>query len=146
LTATVKNLKTVQIYMNEQIKQYNDYLETCKEQHYQGKKKKSKKTNSDEKVKPSKFSYKQLKTKGIIANVDESLENVIKKLDFVISSKKAGVFNVVARLGPAEAKNMRVEMDELLECQAQGIATMEREGISLDVNMMIHLLNKMLTK
>lgn len=75
--------------MNEQIRQYNDYLEACKEQHYQGKKKKkSKKSNSEEKVKPVKYSYKQLKSKGIIVSVDESLESVIKKLDFVISSKK----------------------------------------------------------
>lgn len=149
LTATVKNLQTIQQYMNEQIRQYNDYLEACKEQ--QGyktnkKKKKSKKQNSEEKVKPTKYSYKQLKGKGIIVSVDESLENVIKKLDFVISSKKAGSFNVVARLGPAEAKNVRVEMDELLECQANGISTIDREGIVLDVNMMLHLLNKMLVK
>lgn len=147
LTATVKNLQTIQQYMNEQIRQYNDYLEACKEQHYQGKKKKkSKKQNSEEKVKPTKYSYKQLKGKGIIVSVDESLETVIKKLDFVISSKKAGSFNVVARLGPAEAKNVRVEMDELLECQANGISTIDREGIVLDVNMMLHLLNKMLVK
>lgn len=60
--------------MNEQIRQYNDYLEACKEQHYQGKKKKkSKKSNSEEKVKPVKYSYKQLKSKGIIASVDVSL-------------------------------------------------------------------------
>jgi Ras GTPase-activating-like protein IQGAP2/3 len=147
LTATVKNLQTIQQYMNEQIRQYNDYLEACKEQHYQGKKKKkSKKQNSEEKVKPTKYSYKQLKGKGIIVSVDESLESVIKKLDFVISSKKAGSFNVVARLGPAEAKNVRVEMDELLECQANGITSIDREGIVLDVNMMLHLLNKMLVK
>eukprot|EP00026_Physarum_polycephalum_P002687 Phypoly_transcript_02695.p1 GENE.Phypoly_transcript_02695~~Phypoly_transcript_02695.p1 ORF type:complete len:813 (+),score=183.58 Phypoly_transcript_02695:90-2528(+) len=147
LTATVKNLQTIQQYMNEQIRQYNDYLEVCKEKHYAGKKKKkSKKSNPEEKVKPVKYSYKQLKSKGIIVSVDESLESVIKKLDFVISSKKAGVFNVVARLGPAEAKNVRVEVDELLECQANGISTIDREGIVLDVNMTIHLLNKMLTK
>jgi len=148
LNATVKNLQTLQQYMNDQIRQYNDYLEACKDQHYQGKKKKSKKSKkeTDDKVKPIKFSYKQLKSKGIIAGVDESLESVIKKLEFVISSKKAGVFNVVAKLGPAEAKNVRVEVDELLECQSNGIPTIDREGIVLDVNMTIHLLNKMLTK
>jgi hypothetical protein len=61
---------------------------------------------------------------------------VINKLDFKISCKKAGVFDVVAKLGPAVAKNVRVEVDELLECQANGISSIDREGIVLDVNSM----------
>eukprot|EP01111_Echinosteliopsis_oligospora_P003764 TRINITY_DN1591_c0_g1_i2.p1 TRINITY_DN1591_c0_g1~~TRINITY_DN1591_c0_g1_i2.p1 ORF type:complete len:402 (+),score=129.07 TRINITY_DN1591_c0_g1_i2:310-1515(+) len=147
LGATVKNLLSLQQYMNDQIRQYNEYLEKCKEQHYQGKnKKKSKKLPTEEKVKPTKFSYSQLKRRGVISSVDESMESVIKKMDFVISSKKYGVFNVVAKLGPAEAKNVKVDMDELLECQANGVSTIDREGLVLNVNLTIHMLNKMLMK
>lgn len=46
---------------------------------------------------------------------------------------------MVGKLGPAEAKNVRLEVDELLDCQANGINTIDREGIVLDVNSMTPL-------
>jgi hypothetical protein len=57
--------------MLEQIRQYNDYLAVCKEAQRVDKDKKGKKKKNPE-VKPVKYSYKQLKSKGIIVSVDVS--------------------------------------------------------------------------
>lgn len=58
LEATLKNLRSHQQYINDQIKHYQDYLQDCKAKQSG---KKTKKTSST--VKKFKFTYKQLKKK-----------------------------------------------------------------------------------
>jgi hypothetical protein len=46
------------------------------------------------------------------------------------------VFNVVAKLGPAEVQRVVVEVDDLLERRDNGITKLELDAITLDVNSM----------
>jgi len=141
LEATVKNLRTHQTYINDQIKQYNDYLQDVRTKQIS---KSKKKTSSS--VKKFKFSYKQLKKKGVIAEANADHKSTVKSLDFVIYSEKAGVWVVSAKLGPAEVQRVEIEMDELLERRDNGVQNLELDEITLNVNMTIYLLNKLLMK
>jgi len=142
LEATLKNLRSHQQYINDQIKHYQDYLQDCKAKQSG---KKQKKTPSAG-VKKYKFTYKQLKKKGVIAEADSAAKSTVKRLDFVIYSEKAGVFNVIAKLGPAEVQRVVIEVDDLLERRDNGIQNLELDELTLNVNMTIYLLNKLLMK
>jgi len=81
LTQTLRNLRKHQKYLNDQIQQYNDYLQDCRLKHYQPKTKKGKKKpakgENPNKIGPFKFSYSALSKKGVI--IDSEVPSVSKK-------------------------------------------------------------------
>jgi len=142
LTNTLNNLRKHQAYVNDQIAQYQEYLQKCRERHYQPKKKKAKK-RSDGKtiVGPFKFTYKELNKKGVI--VDSEVPQLSrKKTQFLISSEEVGVFDIVAKIAGVSVEKMTLELDDLLERHYNGVEFLELEQVTLDVNMTIHLINK----
>ncbi|EAL63601.1 RasGTPase-activating protein [Dictyostelium discoideum AX4] len=141
LTTSLNNLRKHQKYLNEQIAQYNQYLQDCRLKHYQNKSKKKKKGDGA-KVGPFKFSFSELHKKGVI--VDSEVPQITrKKIKFVISSDTVGVFDVSAKMAGIDVQTMRLELDDLLELNSIGTTTLELDQITLDVNMTIHLLNKL---
>ncbi|EGG17353.1 RasGTPase-activating protein [Cavenderia fasciculata] len=143
LTTSLNNLRKHQKYLNEQITQYNQYLQDCRLKHYQNnKKRKSKKKGDGAKVGPFKFSFSDLAKKKVI--VDSEVPAMTrKKIKFVISSDTVGVFDVSAKMAGIDVQTMRLELDDLLELNSIGNTTLELDQITLDVNMTIHLLNKL---
>ncbi|EFA79526.1 RasGTPase-activating protein [Heterostelium album PN500] len=142
LTTSLNNLRKHQKYLNEQITQYNQYLQDCRLKHYQNKNKKKKKKNDGAKVGPFKFSFSELHKKKVI--VDSEVPAMTrKKIKFVISSDTVGVFDVSAKMAGIDVQTMRLELDDLLELNSIGTTTLELDQITLDVNMTIHLLNKL---
>jgi len=95
LTQTLKNLRKHQKYLNEQIQQYNNYLQDCRLKHYQPKTKKKSKSKGDNpnKIGPFKFSYGALQKKGVIIDSDVPALSR-KKTVFYISSEEVGVFDI----------------------------------------------------
>jgi len=149
LTKTLTNLRKHQKYLNEQIQQYNEYLQDCRLKHYQSKikKKKKKKKNQDTptKIGPFKFSYNALVKAGVI--IDSEIPSASrKKIYFYISSEAVGVFDIVAKLSGVPVEKMTLELDDLLERNYNNITRLELEQVVLDVNMMIHLINKFFLK
>jgi len=149
LNTTLRNLKKHQKYLNEQIQQYNGYLQDCRLKHYQSTKKKSKKSKSADpnstKIGPFKFSYDALVKKGVI--VDSEVDAIArKKMTFLISSEAVGQFDIVAKLGAVAVGKMTLELDDLLERNYNNITRLELEQVTLDVNMTIHLINKFFLK
>lgn len=149
LTKTLTNLRKHQKYLNEQIQQYNEYLQDCRLKHYQSKikKKKKKKKNQDTptKIGPFKFSYNALVKAGVI--IDSEIPSASrKKIYFYISSEAVGVFDIVAKLSGVHVEKMTLELDDLLERNYNNITRLELEQVVLDVNMMIHLINKFFLK
>lgn len=144
LQQTLRNLRKHQKYLNEQIQQYNDYLQDCRLKHYQPKKKKSKKKKGGDnpnKMGPFKFSYSALSKKGVI--IDSEVPGVSKKrTNFYISSEAVGTFDIVAKIGGVEVDKMTLELDDLLERNYNNITRLELDQVTLDVNMTIHLINK----
>jgi Ras GTPase-activating-like protein IQGAP2/3 len=146
LTQTLRNLRKHQKYLNEQIQQYNDYLQDCRLKHYQPKKKKkSSKSENPNKMGPFKFSYSALAKKGVI--IDSEVPAVSrKKTVFYISSEAVGVFDIVAKIGGLPVEKMTLELDDLLERNYNNITRLELDQVTLDVNMTIHLINKFFLK
>ncbi|KAL6067246.1 Ras GTPase-activating-like protein rgaA [Balamuthia mandrillaris] len=144
LTATLANLRKHQAYVNDQIAQYQEVLQQCREKHYQPKKaKKKKKKGADDKtiVGPFKFSYKDLAKKGVI--VDSEVPAISrKKTQFIISSEEVGMFDIVAKIAGISVEKMTLELDDLLERHYNGVEYLELEQVTLDVNMTIFLINK----
>eukprot|EP00005_Dracoamoeba_jomungandri_P001282 CAMPEP_0174252074 /NCGR_PEP_ID=MMETSP0439-20130205/1701_1 /TAXON_ID=0 /ORGANISM="Stereomyxa ramosa, Strain Chinc5" /LENGTH=892 /DNA_ID=CAMNT_0015332565 /DNA_START=22 /DNA_END=2700 /DNA_ORIENTATION=- len=146
LKTTLTNLRKHQSYVNDQISQYQEYLQQCREQHYKPTKKVKKKKQVKEKmvqesVGPFKFSYRDLAKKGVI--VDSEVPPLSrKKTQFLISSDNVGVFDIVARIAGISVEKMQLELDDLLERHYNGIEYLELDQVTLDVNMTIHLINK----
>jgi Ras GTPase-activating-like protein IQGAP2/3 len=146
LNQTLRNLRKHQKYLNEQIQQYNDYLQDCRLKHYQPKtKKKKSKGDNPNKIGPFKFSYSALAKKGVI--IDSEVPAVSrKKTVFYISSEAVGVFDIVAKIGGLPVEKMTLELDDLLERNYNNITRLELDQVTLDVNMTIHLINKFFLK
>jgi len=148
LKTTLTELRSHQSYVKEQIEQYQAYLVTAREKHYQGfgkvKKRKKKKDSDKEKktvVGPFKFSYKELSKRGVIRD-SEVPQISRKKTQFLISSEEVGVFDVTAKIAGISVEKMRLELDDLLEKQHTGVEHLELDQVTLDVNMTIFLINK----
>eukprot|EP01094_Clydonella_sp_ATCC50884_P007638 TRINITY_DN1685_c0_g1_i1.p1 TRINITY_DN1685_c0_g1~~TRINITY_DN1685_c0_g1_i1.p1 ORF type:complete len:877 (+),score=470.13 TRINITY_DN1685_c0_g1_i1:156-2786(+) len=152
LKNTLDNLKSHQAYLDEQIADYQAYLQACKEQQYSmlaaKKKKKSKKKGSGDQphqIGPFKFSYKELEKRGVIVDSDvPSLSR--KKTNFSISSEAPGVFQVTAKIAGVEVEKMELDFDDLLEKHYNNIHQVELDQVTMDVNMTIHLINKFFLK
>jgi len=149
LKNTLGNLKKHQQYLDEQIDDYNAYLKSCKEQHIliarKKMKKKKKKDKGDNKVGPFKFTYKELEKKGVI--VDSEVPSLSrKKTNFVISSDTPGIFEIVAKIAGVNVEKMELDLDDLLDKHDQNIYQLDLDQVTLDVNMTIHLINKLILK
>merc|ERR1712188_158579 len=150
LKNTLDNLRQHQAYLDEQITDYHQYLQKCKEQQYSvlaaKKKKKSKKKGGDANILgPFKFSYKELEKRGVI--VDSEVPSLSrKKTTFSISSAPAvpGVFEVTAKIAGIDVEKMEIDFDDLLEKHYNNIHQVELDQVTMDVNMTIHLINKVL--
>ena len=152
LKNTLDNLRQHQAYLDEQITDYHQYLQKCKEQQYSvlaaKKKKKSKKKGGDANILgPFKFSYKELEKRGVI--VDSEVPSLSrKKTTFSISSDPAvpGVFEVTAKIAGIDVEKMEIDFDDLLEKHYNNIHQVELDQVTMDVNMTIHLINKFFLK
>jgi len=147
LSQTLRNLRKHQKYLNDQIQQYNDYLQDCRLKHYQPKKSKKKATKGENpnKIGPFKFSYSALSKKGVI--IDSEVPQISRKATtFYISSEAVGVFDIVAKIKGIAVEKMTLELDDLLERNYNNITRLELDQVTLDVNMTIHLINKFFLK
>eukprot|EP01117_Protostelium_nocturnum_P020952 TRINITY_DN97_c0_g1_i1.p1 TRINITY_DN97_c0_g1~~TRINITY_DN97_c0_g1_i1.p1 ORF type:complete len:852 (-),score=397.92 TRINITY_DN97_c0_g1_i1:65-2620(-) len=146
LTQTLKNLRKHQAYLNDQIQQYNNYLQDCRLKHYQSKtKKKKNKGENPGKIGPFKFSYGALQKKGVILDSEVPAMSR-KKTVFYISSEEVGVFDIVAKIAGLPVEKMTLELDDLLERNYNNINRLELDQVTLDVNFTIHLINKFFLK
>jgi len=146
LRQTLKNLQKHQKFLRDQIKEYEDYLAEVRLKQYQPKKKKkSKSVEGSNKIGPFKFSYSELAKKGVIIDSEVPL-TARKKTTFNISSEAVGVFDIEARIAGVKVETMTLELDDLLERNYNNITRLDLDQVTLDVNMMIHLVNKLFLK
>jgi len=136
LTLTLDNLRKYQKYVTDQITDYNRYLQDCLEKQYSGKKGKG------GVIGPFKFSYKDLQKQGVI--LDSEVPALSRgKTQFLISSEGAGCFDIVAKIAGVKVEKMQLHLDDLLERHYNNINRLELDQVTLDVNMTIHLVNKL---
>jgi Ras GTPase-activating-like protein IQGAP2/3 len=136
LTITLDNLRKYQKYVTDQITDYNRYLQDCLEKQYSGKKGKG------GVIGPFKFSYKDLQKRGVI--LDSEVPTLSRgKTQFLISSESPGSFDIVAKIAGVRVEKMMLHLDDLLERHYNNINRLELDQVTLDVNMTIHLVNKL---
>jgi len=137
LTLALRDLRKHGGYLNDQIGQYNDYLKDVL--HHYGPK------DPQKRSKPIKFSYKDLTKKGVI--VSSEVPRLGQRTTvFFISSETPGVFDIEAKMAGKTVDTIQLELDDLLEKSNAHIPHLKLENITLDVNLMMHLLNRYFLK
>jgi Ras GTPase-activating-like protein IQGAP2/3 len=137
LTNALRDLRKHGAYLSDQISQFNNYLKDVLS-HYGPR-------DTNKRTKPIKFSYKDLKKKGIIV-ASEVPKIGQKTTTFLISSESPGVFEVEARMAGKTADTIILELDDLLEKSHSNIQHLKLEYVTLHVNLTLHLLNRYFLK
>lgn len=141
LKESLKSLEDHHKYLKERMQQFEEYIEDCRRKHFQGSQGGNAAANANVGRK-KKYTFKQLKDKGVIVDL-----NVMKsqqgKISFVVSMTAPGVFSVEAKLLGMTVKTIMLTLDDMLDKQSKGIQTVQFDNVILDVNMTLHLLNKL---
>lgn len=128
-------------FLSEKIDGLQEYIEDTRRKHYEeGAKRKTKKSKKKESFK---FTYKQLAEKYKVIEdlpVMKSQRGLIK---FQLTMTDPGVFNVDAQLAGRTMHTVKLDLDELLDKQSKHQESIEIDGVKLNVNMTIHMLNKL---
>jgi len=90
--------------------------------------------------KSEKFLLSDLVKKGMIVRTDLP-ESAHTKTKVYIKNSGPGIFDIEAKFGPV-SKQVTMELDTLLDLSKNHIDTYPLEGITLDVNMTLHVLMK----
>jgi len=133
LKFALKNLKKHGEFMDNQIAEFNRYLDSCR---------KASLARAKVKAKPVKFTYKELCKRRVIldAAVDSSVTNNLIK--FFISMPQPGIFDIEAKAAGISAANAHLELEDLLEKKENHINALELDQITLSVPETIFLINK----
>jgi len=136
LQATLERLKKNSKFTEEQIADYNKYLQDALKKNYDGKKEK-------QLQKPQKFSYKKLQEMGVITDSEIPLPNR-KGTKFEISAPETGIFEMVIHHKDKNQapEKIEIQLDELLEKHHNRVDRLEKPLVTLDVDMTLYLVNK----
>jgi len=136
LQTTLDRLKKNTKFTEEQISDYNKYLQDALKKNYDGKKEK-------QLQKPQKFSYKKLQEMGVIIDSEIPVANR-KGTKFEISAPETGVFEVVVQPKDKGTPPEKIEilLDELLEKHHNRTERLEKPLVTFDVDMTLYLVNK----
>ncbi|KAJ5074670.1 patterned expression site [Anaeramoeba ignava] len=147
-----KNLSIVRQsaqYLQDQMNQYNDYLDSVRKKQYEIAEEKSKKNLKKKKSEyicgPVTKKYKVLFKANIISSSDIP-KAAWRATSFVFTSKKTGIFEIEARFAGTSFEKIKLDVEELLELQSSGKSELNLDRITLNINLLIHFLNKMMLK
>lgn len=149
LDAVLKSVTNHQKFLEDQYEAYKKYLDDvmnkCGQQASNGKA--SKKKKKDNKVKeqktlgPFKYTYNQLEKDGIIKESEVPKE---RRGHIVIyfSSSQPGVYTVSVKWRSTKIYSLELQLTDLLERQEENRIDYDTKYLKLDVNLLLHLLNK----
>ena len=150
LKESLHSLKSHHSFLEDKDASLDEYVQQTLRNYFKKKEKQQSSSSSKGlKVKTYKFSYKDLTEKyKVIQDLisdDSATGNLQKKaVKFSISMDETepGLFKVVAKLAALVVSTIEIRLDELLDKREKGQQNMKVDGVVLDVNMTIHLLNK----
>ena len=133
LQAALRNLKKHGEFMDNQIEEFERYLESCR---------KNSLARSKVKAKPVKFTYKELVKRRVI--LDSSVGDGVgaSMLKFFISMPQVGIFDIEAKAAGLSAATARLELEDLLEKKENHINALELDQVTLSIPETIFLINK----
>merc|ERR1712000_760598 len=142
LNDVLKNIQKHHNFLQEQFDAYKEYLGNVRQQKGDDKKKKKEKGKSKTKAKgPFKYSHSQLEKDGVIIE-SEAPEDRRSSISFSFSSISPGEFEVAVMFGRRPIAKMQLALDDLLERQHNNLLEYETDFLRLNVNLLLHLLNK----
>ncbi|KAL9657634.1 hypothetical protein ABK040_012713 [Willaertia magna] len=125
-------------FLKSQLEMYNTYFSNTLKKTFKPRVKQS----DYDQVGPFTFKFTELEKKGVIAS--STLPNSVKKLVKIqVTSTKPGVFVVVVNATGVVAIKSELDLNELLEKQANQENLLDFDRVTLSVPMLIHLLNKL---
>jgi len=139
LKENVSQLQTHQKYLQEKVDDFEKYIKDSTKKQFQNK---DTKKDTNKGAKKFKFTYKQLKQKGVISSVNV-MKSQVNSITFIISMPEPGEFNVDAKVAGLTVKTISILLDDLLQKKSKGIQTLDYEYVVLDVNMTLFTLNKL---
>jgi len=150
LSEVLQNIQKHHSFLQEQFDAYKQYLGNVRQQSVctgrgktksdKEKKKKDKKSKKDKKG-PFKYSHSQLEKDGIIIE-SEAPEDRRGSIYFSFSSTSPGEFEVSVMFGRRPIAKMQLALDDLLERQHTNELEYQTDFLKLNVNLLLHLLNK----
>jgi Ras GTPase-activating-like protein IQGAP2/3 len=145
LQKTLDSLRAHQKYLEDQIDQYQKYLNDCKKSFYAPTGKKASSSGASQRIGPFKFKYSELEKRGVI--IDSEVPTLSRKrTTFSIVSEAPGSFEITAKIAGISVESMQLELEELLERHYNNITRLELDQVTLNVNMTLFLLNGMMKK
>lgn len=128
-------------FLQEMIEGLEQYIEETRRKHYEEGAKKNKRKGK--KKESFKFSYKQLAEKYKVIEDISGMKSQRSLIKFQISMPSPGQFDVEAMLAGKTMHTISLDLDELLDKQSKHQETIEFDSVKLNVNMTIHMLNKL---
>ncbi|KAJ3024219.1 hypothetical protein HKX48_004492 [Thoreauomyces humboldtii] len=159
LRNTLKNLEDKSAYLEEQKQSYLDYISVCMAQlgnkKHKGKRplpftrqyahqRELQKAGKVPKFGSFKYTAADLHRKGVLISLDDHSPSKYGQVSMTISSDEAGVFSVDATFfGVKMAESMELRLEDLLAAQYNNESIISlMEGVKVNVNLLIFLLNK----
>ncbi|CAG8441430.1 8358_t:CDS:10 [Ambispora leptoticha] len=159
---TLSNLEEKRIYLDDQIKSYNDYIDVCMQQLSTKKGKKSRvilpftrqyfhirdlqRQGRVPKFGSYKFTAQRLHEKGVLISIDGYSIKQFDKISFTISSDVLGIFTIeAAYMGVSvPGGQMELRLEELLQSQFNNVQVENlMDGqVKVNLNLLIFLINK----
>lgn len=133
LQAALRNLKKHGEFMENQIEEFERYLDSCR---------KNSLARAKVKAKPVKFTYKELVKRRVILDsaIGDGAGAALFK--FFISMPQVGIFDIEAKTAGISAATARLELEDLLEKKENHINALELDQVTLSVPETIFLINK----
>ena len=150
-TALVRQaLSTISLhqqYLQTRLDLYKQYLDNVRKGESQSVQLPDKAKRKEKKVDPIKFTHKELEEMGIVCSVDPAIKKgVLKDCNYLFSEVESGKFKVEVIYSKGINFNVLKEplilmLENLLKMAQNGEHSLELDYVSLDVNLLIHLLN-----
>ncbi|KAG2383053.1 hypothetical protein C9374_005020 [Naegleria lovaniensis] len=147
LKESLNSLKSYYTFLTEKDASLDEYVQQTLRNYFK-KQEKKQESSKNAKSKTYKFSYKKLTEKyKVIQEIQDggsvnSLQKKAVKFTISMNESEPGVFLVTPTLAGVTITTLKLKLDELLDKREKGVSTIKIEGVVLDVNMTIHLLNK----
>jgi len=151
LTEVLQSIQNHHSFLQEQFNAYKEYLENVRQQSActtknkkseDKKKKKDKAKHKKDKPRgPFKYSHSQLEKDGIIVESEAPMDRR-GAIFFSFSSTSPGEFDVSVLFARRTIAKMQLRLDDLLERQHANELLFETEFLKLNINLLLHLLNK----
>lgn len=146
ISNALRTIEEHHLYLQGQLEFYEEYLECCRKGIPHSENEKSaKKVKKKNKLDSFKMAHSSLEESGVISWVDAEMRKTLKKCVYKFSWFGEGQFKVepqFKKIVKFKANPINMRLEDLLKLQEAGETELDMEYLKLNVNLLVHLLNK----